>query len=156
MNLQRAIEIAVTAHAKQTDKQGQPYITHPLRLMNSVETDAAKVVAVLHDVVEDTDVTFDALSAAGFAEDVLSALKLLTHDKSVPYADYVIAIKPNPTARAVKLADLHDNTRLDRMLLRSAKADDDLRRIHRYLLSHQFLTDQLNESEYRAMMMKFG
>lgn len=156
MNLQRAIEIAVVAHAKQVDKQGQPYITHPLRLMNSVETDAAKIVAVLHDVVEDTDVTYDSLRAAGFDDVALGALKLLTHDKSVPYADYVIAIKPNATARAVKLADLRDNTRIDRMLLRPAKADDDFRRIHRYLLSHQFLTDQLNESEYRAMMMKFG
>lgn len=156
MNLQRAIEIAVAAHAKQTDKQGQPYITHPLRLMNSVETDTAKTVAVLHDVVEDTDVTFDALRAAGFGDDVLNALKLLTHDKSVPYADYVIAIKSNHTASSVKLADLRDNTRLDRTLLRPAKADDDFRRIHRYLLSHQFLTDQLNESEYRALMMKFG
>lgn len=156
MNLQRAIEIAVAAHSKQTDKQGQPYITHPLRLMNAVETDAAKIVAVLHDVVEDTDVTFETLITAGFGDDVLGALKLLTHDKSVPYAEYVIAIKPNATARAVKLADLRDNTRLDRMLLRPAKADDDIRRIHRYLLSHQFLTDQLNESEYRALMMNFG
>lgn len=156
MNLQRAIEIAVAAHAKQTDKQGQPYVTHPLRLMNAVETDAARIVAVLHDVVEDTDVTFDSLAAAGFDNVVLAALKLLTHDKSVPYANYVTAIKSNATATSVKLADLRDNTRLDRMLLRPAKADDDFRRIHRYLLSHQFLTDQLNESEYRAMMMKFG
>jgi hypothetical protein len=81
---------------------------------------------------------------------------LLTHDKSVPYADYVIAIKPNETARAVKLADLHDNTRLDRMLLRTASASDDLRRIHRYLLTHQFLTDRLIESDYRNLMEKFG
>ncbi len=109
-DLQRAIEIAVEAHKGQVRKNGSPYILHPLRLMLAVDSPDEQIVAVLHDVVEDTSVTFEHLEHEGFSRRVLDALKLVTHDDESPYEDYIAAIKANPTARAVKLADLRDNS----------------------------------------------
>lgn len=108
-DLQRAIEIAVTAHRGQTRKDGSPYVLHPLRLMFSVDSVPKKIVAVLHDVVEDTSVSIDDLKREGFSEEVLRALQLVTHQESQSYEDYIDAIQANPIARCVKLADLADN-----------------------------------------------
>jgi (p)ppGpp synthase/HD superfamily hydrolase len=83
-SLQRAIEIAVEAHKSQTRKDGSPYVLHPLRLMMNVGPTEEKIVAVLHDVVEDTDMTFEQLRAEGFSEQVLDALELVTHEDDVP------------------------------------------------------------------------
>src|SRR4051812_49066425 len=99
--LPAALQIAVSAHRGQLDKSGQPYILHPLRVMAGVDGDDAKIVGLLHDVVEDTDVTLDDLRAPGFSEAVLAAMMLLTHEKSDTYADYVVRIKADPIARAV-------------------------------------------------------
>jgi (p)ppGpp synthase/HD superfamily hydrolase len=152
--LETAIAIAARAHAGTLDKQGAPYILHPLRVMMNVKDPVARIVAVLHDVVEDTSVTFDDLRAEGFAPEVLDALKLVTHEKSTPYADYVIAAKANPIARAVKLADLDDNSERSRMMLRPDKLDRDLARVQKYLLSRRFLLDELTESDYRTALRK--
>lgn len=76
--IERAIEIAARAHAGQVDKAGAPYIFHPLRLMFAVKTPEQKMAAILHDVVEDTDVTFDYLRAEGFSSEILNAIKALT------------------------------------------------------------------------------
>lgn len=84
-------------------------------MASQVEGDKAKAVAWLHDVVEDTPFTFDDLRAAGIDDDVIDALKLLTHDKSVPYMDYVANLKRNELARTVKLADLAHNCDLGRL-----------------------------------------
>lgn len=111
-NLQRAIEIAVSAHAKQTRKDGSPYILHPLRLMMAVDSVEAKMVAVLHDVVEDTNVTLDDLKSEGFSDTVMGAIRCVTHEPDVSYDDYIACIKANPLARQVKLADLTDNSNL--------------------------------------------
>jgi hypothetical protein len=154
--LEAAIRIATEAHAGQRDKSGQPYITHPLRVMARVQEPAAQVVAVLHDVVEDTRTTLDDLRAAGFTDEVLDALRLVTHDKAEPYADYVVRCMANPIARAVKLADLEDNSRLDRTLLRPQSVARDLARIHRYVLSYKYLTGVLSEAEYRELMAAHG
>lgn len=107
--------IAEKAHAGQLDKAGKPYIEHPAHVAAQVQGDEAKAVAWLHDVVEDTRATFDDLLAAGISAQIVDALRLLTHDKSVPYLDYVRALKGNPLARAVKLADLHHNSDLSRL-----------------------------------------
>jgi len=154
--LETAIRIAVTAHAGQTDKNGGPYVTHPLRLMAAVDGDAARCAAVLHDVVEDTSVTLEDLRREGISEPVLAAVALLTHDKSTPYVDYVIRCSGNPIARQVKLADLTDNSRPERAMIRPASIDRDLARIARYLLSHRFLSGGLSESDYRSLMAKHG
>lgn len=155
-NLETAIRVAVTAHAGQTDKEGLQYITHPLRLMHAVPDDAAMIVAVLHDVVEDTSVTLDDLRREGFSEAILASLARVTHQKDEPYADYVIACKADPVAKAVKLADLADNCSMTRCMLRPDRIARDLARIHRYVLSYKFLTDKLSEEEYRGLMEEYG
>lgn len=155
-NLETAIRIAVTAHAGQKEKGGAAYITHPLRLMTAVDGDEAKIVAVLHDVIEDTTVTLEDLRREGFSETVLSAVTCVTHCRDEPYADYVVRCKGNPLARQVKLADLTDNSRLDRCILRVERIARDLARLHRYVLSYKFLTDRLSEQDYRSLMALYG
>jgi hypothetical protein len=154
--LETAIRIAVAAHVGQKEKGGAAYITHPLRLMAAMDCEEAKIVAVLHDVIEDTTVTIEDLRREGFGEDVLTAVAIVTHRRHEPYADYVVRCKGNPVARQVKLADLVDNSRLDRCILRVDRVARDLARMHRYLLSYKFLTDQLSESAYRTLMPVYG
>lgn len=92
------------------------------------------------------------LRAAGFAPAVVAAVERVTHRKDQPYAEYVVGCKSDDVARRVKLADLTDNTRLDRTILRPDRLTADLARVRRYLLSYKFLTDQITEDEYRALM----
>lgn len=124
--------------------------------MARVDTGDAQIVAVLHDVVEDTSVTQDDLRKAGFSEAILEAVALVTHAKEDSYAEYVVRCKANDLARQVKLADLEDNSQMKRALLRHDRVERDLARIHRYVLSYKFLTDKLTEEQYRALMEKFG
>jgi (p)ppGpp synthase/HD superfamily hydrolase len=126
-----AILLAVKAHYGQKDKAGEPYILHPLRLMFRQNSEPTRIAAVLHDVVEDTPVTLEQLREAGFSEDILDAVALLTHDPLDTYEDYVAKIKTNPIARAVKLADLEDNMRLERVSELSEKDWVRLQRYHR-------------------------
>jgi (p)ppGpp synthase/HD superfamily hydrolase len=154
--IEKALEIAAQAHAGQKDKEGLPYILHPLRVLNGVEGEEAQIVAVLHDVVEDTTVTLDDLRRAGFSETVLAAVQCVTHGNDEPYAEYVVRCKANAIARQVKLADLHDNARLSRLILRPQRLQPDLARLHRYVLSYKFLTDQLSEEQYRILMKELG
>jgi len=144
--IEKALQIAAQAHACQKDQEGLPYSPHPLRLMDRVEGEEAQIVAVLHDVVEDTEVTLDDLRRVGFSKAILEAVQCVTHRKDQPYADYVIGCKHNSIARQVKLGDLADNCRLDRTILRPQRVQPDLARIHRYVLSHKFLTDQITEA----------
>ncbi len=111
----KAMKIAFEAHKEQTDKTGVPYIYHPMHLAEQMTDEASTCAALLHDVVEDTDITFQQLAEEGFPMEILEALKLLTHAEDVPYMDYVRAIRPNPIARAVKIADLRHNSDLTRM-----------------------------------------
>ena len=150
--IERALQIAARAHEGQRDKEGLPYILHPLRVMMGVEGEEAQIVAVLHDVVEDTSVTLDDLRQAGFREGTLAAVECVTHRKDEPYAEYVVRCKGNEIARRVKLADLQDNSRPDRTILRPQRLQQDLARIRRYALSYKFLTDQITEDQYRALM----
>ena len=112
----KALKLCFAAHKEQVDKSGLPYVFHPFHLAEQMEDEVTTVVALLHDVVEDSSYTFAELEAMGFAAEVISALRLLTHEASVPYMEYVAAIKKDPVATAVKLADLRhnsDTTRLD-------------------------------------------
>jgi (p)ppGpp synthase/HD superfamily hydrolase len=110
--VRRAIDLAAAAHAGQTDRAGDPYIDHVLRVMEMVEGIEAKMVAVLHDVLEDTCTTVDDLRRAGMPEGVMEAVCIVTRGAPEPYGDYVdrIAVSRNELAIAVKLADLADNT----------------------------------------------
>lgn len=125
----KAINIAFQAHAGQKDRSGIPYIMHPVHLAEQMQNEDTCVVAMLHDVVEDTRVTFFDLEAAGFTETQLDAIRLLTHDASVPYLDYVRKLKENDIARTVKMADLMHNSDLSRLDSVSTK---DLERNEKY------------------------
>jgi hypothetical protein len=150
--IEKALQIAAKAHEGQTDKDGQPYILHPLRVMQHVEGLEAQIVAVLHDVVEDTKVTLEDLRAAGFSETILDGVRCVTHGKNESYADYVVRCKANPLGRQVKLADLEDNSRPTRLLLRPDRLEGDLARLRKYVLAYKFLIDRLTEAEYRRLM----
>jgi (p)ppGpp synthase/HD superfamily hydrolase len=138
-DLQRAIEIAVLAHKGQSRKNGDPYILHPLRLMHAVPSTREKIVAVLHDVVEDTSVTMDQLKSEGFSPEILDALALVTHDGNEPYDEYINNIKTNPIARSVKLADLRDNSNLHEI---PELNDKDLARVKKYHRAFKSLSQQ--------------
>ena len=150
--IEKALQIAAKAHEGQKDKEGQPYILHPLRAMMSVEGEEAQIVAILHDVIEDTSVTADDLRQAGFSEKVIDAVLCVTHRKDESYAEYVVRCKGNEIARRVKLADLEDNSRLDRTILRPQRFEADVARLRKYFLSYKFLTDQITEQQYRTLM----
>lgn len=127
--LEKAILIAVKAHQGQVDKGGNPYILHPLRVMFSMKNENEKICAVLHDVIEDTNVTLDHLKNEGFSEEVLIALKALTKHKNESYDKFIDRIINNPLACYVKLADLNDNMNLTRIQNPSHK---DFERIEKY------------------------
>jgi (p)ppGpp synthase/HD superfamily hydrolase len=129
--LEDAILLAAKAHWGQKDRAGAPYILHPLRLMFRQDNEAASMAAVLHDVVEDTAVTLEQLRDAGFAEEVVAAVECLTHDPADSYDQYIARLRDNPIARAVKLSDLEDNMRLERMASLTEKDWDRLQRYHR-------------------------
>ena len=115
--LDRAIKIALDAHAGQVDKGGAPYILHPLRVMMQMQTDEARIVAVLHDVIEDTPWTLEMLRGEGFSETVCDALDAITKRKDEPYLQYLERVGANVLgmATAVKIADLVDNLDLSRL-----------------------------------------
>ena len=111
----KALRLCFDVHKEQVDKSGLPYVFHPFHLAEQMETEDTTIVALLHDVVEDSDLTLDDLRKMGFGGNIIDALALLTHDPAVEYTDYVRAIKDNPIARAVKLADLRHNSDLTRL-----------------------------------------
>ena len=125
----KALKLAFEAHKDQIDKSGLPYVFHPFHVAEQMNTEETVTVALLHDVVEDTDYSMQDLISMEFPQSVTDALSLLTHDKSVPYLEYAARIKGNPIARAVKLADLKHNSDLSRL---DAVDDAALERIEKY------------------------
>lgn len=115
LNVEEAEKIAREKHRTQRDKNGDPYILHPMRVAASLHTQDQKIVAILHDVLEDTDTTAEELLACGATQEQLQALLLLTHAKEEPYLTYLARVKHNPLALAVKLADLADNSNPERL-----------------------------------------
>lgn len=105
----KAMKLAYAAHHGQLDKSGMPYIFHPIHLAEQMDDEISCCAALLHDVVEDTDVTMEQLQK-DFPEEVIAVLELLTHEKGVDYFDYVRAIRQNPIAVKIKLADLAHNS----------------------------------------------
>ena len=124
-----AISIAALAHKGQRDKAGAPYLLHPLRMMMRMNSEAAMMAAVLHDVVEDTDWTLERLREKGFSAEVLEAVDCLTHREGESYQEFVERVRANPLARQVKIADLEDNMNIQRMGRLGAK---DLERLEKY------------------------
>ena len=134
--LERAIMIAVQAHAGQIDKGGAPYILHPLRMMLKLTSDQERIAAVLHDVVEDTDWTIERLRAEGFSEQVLRAIESVTHRDGEPYEDFLRRAAIDPIGRRVKMADLEDNLDLSRI---TDVTDRDRARVEKYRRALQTL-----------------
>ena len=113
--LNKAIEIAVRAHSDQVDKAGEPYILHPLRVMLSGKDEVERICGVLHDVIEDTNITFDDLRKEGFSEEVITVLDCLTKHYGENYEDFIDRVLDNDIACRVKLSDLKDNLDLTRI-----------------------------------------
>lgn len=111
----KALKLCFEAHKDQVDKTGLPYVFHPFHLAEQMDDEISTVCALLHDVVEDTDLTLENLTEMGFPVEVTDVLALLTHDPDVPYMDYVKVISTNPVATKVKIADLTHNSDLTRL-----------------------------------------
>lgn len=115
-----AVALAARVHRDQVDKAGEPYILHPLRLLLRQSTEGARMVAVLHDVIEDSPATGAAVTAAdlqamGFTSDVVGAIEALTRREEESYEDFIERVARNPLARQVKIADLEDNMNILRL-----------------------------------------
>lgn len=134
----KALKLCFDAHKDQVDKSDLPYVFHPFHLAEQMTDEDTTIVALLHDVVEDTPYTLEDLTAMGFAAHIVEALRLLTHLDETPYMEYVAQIKPNPIARAVKLADLRHNSDLTRSNVVDQKALD---RTEKYRKAITFLEE---------------
>jgi len=138
----KALRIAFDAHKEQVDKTGLPYIFHPFHLAEQMETEDEVITALLHDVIEDSDMTPDNLRAEGFPEHIIEAISLLTHDYSVKYdyTDYIQKIKANPLAAKIKLADLRHNSDITRLDV----IDDKMAALQKkYEVAIKLLTEQI-------------
>lgn len=134
--LEKAIALAAKKHAGQIDKAGQPYILHPLRLMLNVDSIEQKMVAVMHDLLEDTDTTIVDLISLGFSQNVIDAVVALTKKEGENRLDAAKRIVKNPLARTVKLADLADNMDISRIKSPTAR---DVLRLEEYKKVKEFL-----------------
>lgn len=129
-----ALAISITAQAFENvlDKGGQPYILHCMRVMNNVRGDeCVKCASIMHDLIEDTDWTFERLTALGFSDKTIGLLHLLTHQKETPYDDYIKAISVNKEATEIKLRDLEDNSNITRIKGARKKDFDRIEKYHR-------------------------
>ena len=139
MNLERAIQIAVEAHAGANDRGGKPYILHPIGVMMRCETEDEKIVAILHDVVEDTEWTFEALRKEGFSETIIEALETVTkHSEDEDYDEFVQRSLKNEIGRKVKIADLRENLDVTRI---GELNEKDIERINKYKRVLKTLTE---------------
>ena len=150
--LERAIFLAVKSHLGQRDKAGKPYLLHLLRVMDGVSDPIEKQAAVLHDYIEDVSGTVEELRRHEISEPAIQAILLLTRDERITYCDYIVSLSYNNISKQAKLADLEDNYRIDRVAYRAEHTLEDAKRMQRYALSYQFLTNAIPEREYRDRM----
>ena len=141
--LKRAIEIAKQAHAGQVDKGGADYIEHPLRVMEMCETEEEKIVGILHDVVEDSDWTFEMLEAEGFSDEIVDALRCITRQSDdEDYDAFISRVMTNPLAVKIKLYDLEDNLYLSRL---KCITEADLARCEKYKRVRDRLVEEIGK-----------
>ncbi|MCH1940021.1 HD domain-containing protein [Holdemania massiliensis] len=136
MMLELALKVATEAHKGQKDKGGRDYINHPLTVASMCESDEEKIVALLHDVIEDTDVTLEDLKKYGFSSKILEAIDCITKQPGVSYDEYLRKIKNNELARKVKIADMTHNSDISRILDPTSK---DYARVEKYKEKIQYL-----------------
>ena len=136
--LQKAIAVAVERHGSQTDRGGQLYVLHPLRIMMQMDTIEEKIVAVLHDVVEDTDITIDEVQDLCPSDNAFKAIIAITRRKNESYEEYIIRVIKNDIARKVKIADLIDNLDMSRL---KKVTEKDIERMNKYQKTLALLRD---------------
>lgn len=134
--IRKAYEICLSAHAGQTDKMGMPYHLHPERVASRCSTEAEIIVALLHDTIEDTDVTTEYLLQQGFPEVIVDAVLSLTKREGERYEDFVARAKLNPIGRMVKIHDLEDNMDIRRL---NELSEESVARLRKYLIAYHFL-----------------
>lgn len=137
--LEKAIQIAIEAHQGQTDRAGTSYILHLIRVMNAGQTKNEKICGILHDLVEDTPWTFEALRKEGFSEEVISALVCVTKQPNETYTHFIERIKKNSLATKVKLNDLRDNMDITRLTFIT---EEDTQRLNKYLKAYHSLSEK--------------
>jgi len=129
-HLEKALKIALKAHKGQKDKAGAPYILHPLHVMMQMNDEISRIAAVLHDVVEDTDLTLEDLGREGFSSEVLEIVDSLTWRPDENYENYISRLKQNPAALKIKIADLEHNMDLRRIPHPAQKDFDRVKKYH--------------------------
>ena len=134
--LEKALRIAVEAHVGQVDKSGKPYIFHPLRVCCRCFTDEEKMVALLHDTIEDTEITAEDLLSEGFPPYIVEAILSISRNEDETYEEFVKRTSLNPLGRAVKLHDLEDNMDISRL---EQVTEKDLDRLNKYIKAYRYL-----------------
>ncbi|MGI6231820.1 MAG: HD domain-containing protein [Prevotella sp.] len=135
--LEKALEIAIKAHKGQVDKAGEIYVFHPIRVAQRCETDDEKIVALLHDTIEDTDVTEDYLIEQGFPMEIVDAVLGVTREEKETYEEFIRRCALNPLSRKVKLHDLEDNMDVRRL---KELTEKDMDRLNKYLRAYRYLS----------------
>lgn len=134
----KVMKIAYNAHLNQVDKSGMPYIFHPIYIAERMDDEESTIVALLHDTIEDSDLTICDLKMEGFSESVIKALECLTHDKNIQYEEYIQRIKDNPLAKKVKKVDLEHNSLLERLEIVDESV---MNRLKKYEKAKEMLSD---------------
>lgn len=132
----RALRIAIRAHEGQQDKSGREYVMHPIRVAERCKDTRAKIVALLHDTIEDTDVTIEYLRKEGFPEEIIDAVLSVTKQEGENYEDFVRRAARNAIGKEVKIADLEDNMDIRRLI---EIKEEDVARLRKYLSAWQYL-----------------
>lgn len=128
-DVEKAISLALEAHKNQKDKAGKPYILHPLRLAFKFQNEEQMIVATLHDVIEDSDLSIRDLERSGFSLEVINAIDCLTKRPGESYESFILRVSGNELARLIKIEDIKDNLDLTRL---SKLSDEDLERVRKY------------------------
>lgn len=137
MIFEKALHIAQKAHNGQTDKAGKPYILHPIRVAQRCNTDTERIVALLHDVIEDTEITPNNLYSAGFTKTIVDAVLSVTRREYESYFKFIKRCSLNPIGRIVKIHDLEDNMDITRL---ESLTERDVKRLNKYLKAYKYLT----------------
>ena len=132
----RALQIAIQAHREQKDKSGREYIMHPIRVAERCKDPRAKIVALLHDTIEDTGVTAEYLHSEGFPDEIINGVLSMTKQEGESYEDFVRRAAKNPIGKEVKIADQEDNMDIRRL---QKITEDDVARLRKYLRAWQYL-----------------
>lgn len=139
MMIKNALQLCYTAHKNQLDKGKKPYYFHPIYVALNLKDENQKIVALLHDVIEDTEITLDDLRREGFSESIIEAVNILTRKKDESYDSYIQRIKSNALSKAVKIEDLKHNSDVTRM---ESITEKDRMRIEKYKRALKYLLDE--------------